>query len=116
MSKLSITPDELRRIPPHYLSWVELSDGQFQNMDDPIDETINHRRLPGEGEFDIPAYVEVLREVGYEGPWGVEVLSAQLRSCRSRRSSSEPTRRRPRSSARRERSDEDRQPSLTATG
>jgi sugar phosphate isomerase/epimerase len=79
MAKLGIAPDELRRIPPQYLTWVELSDGQFQNMDDLIDETVNHRRLPGEGEFDIPGYVEVCREVGYEGPWGVEVLSDQLR-------------------------------------
>jgi sugar phosphate isomerase/epimerase len=79
MSKLSIAPDELRRIPPRYLAWVELSDGQFEDMEDPIDETINHRELPGEGEFPIPTYVEVLREIGYEGPWGVEVLSAELR-------------------------------------
>jgi sugar phosphate isomerase/epimerase len=80
MSKLGIAPDELRRIPPRYLTWVELSDGQFEDMDDPIDETINHRRLPGDGEFEIPAYVDVCREIGYEGPWGVEVLSAALRS------------------------------------
>jgi sugar phosphate isomerase/epimerase len=80
MAKLGIAPDELRRIPPEYLTWVELSDGQFQNMEDLVDETVNHRRLPGEGEFDIPGYVEVCREVGYEGPWGVEVLSDELRS------------------------------------
>jgi sugar phosphate isomerase/epimerase len=80
MGKLGIAPDELRRIPPQYLSWVELSDGQLQNMDDLVDETVNHRRLPGEGEFDIPAYVEVCSEIGYAGPWGVEVLSEALRS------------------------------------
>jgi sugar phosphate isomerase/epimerase len=71
MGKLGIAPDDLRRIPLQYLSWVELSDGQVQNMDDLIDETVNHRRLPGEGEFDIPTYVEVCSEIGYEGPWGV---------------------------------------------
>jgi sugar phosphate isomerase/epimerase len=49
-------------------------------MDDLIDETVNHRRLPGEGEFDISGYVEVCREIGYGGPWGVEVLSEELRS------------------------------------
>jgi sugar phosphate isomerase/epimerase len=80
MSKLGIEPAELHQIPPQYLSWVELSDGQFENMADPVDETVNHRRLPGEGEFEIPAYVAACREVGYEGPWGVEVLSAELRS------------------------------------
>jgi sugar phosphate isomerase/epimerase len=80
MSKLGIAPAELQRIPAEQIAWVELSDGQHENMADPIDETINHRRLPGEGEFDIPGYVAALQEAGYAGPWGVEVLSAQLRS------------------------------------
>jgi sugar phosphate isomerase/epimerase len=80
MAKLGIEPPELSEIPSRYLRWVELSDGQFQNMEDPIDETVNHRRLPGEGEFDIPGYIEASRAAGYEGPWGVETLSAELRS------------------------------------
>jgi sugar phosphate isomerase/epimerase len=80
MSKLGIAPDELRRIPPQYLSWIELSDGQLENMDDPIDEVVNHRHLPGEGEFDLPAYIAVCQDCGYTGPWGVEVLSEELRN------------------------------------
>jgi len=80
MAKLGIAPDDLKRIPPEYLSWVELSDGRREDMDDLVDETVNHRRLPGEGEFDVPAYVEACREHGYRGPWGVEVLSDQLRN------------------------------------
>jgi sugar phosphate isomerase/epimerase len=80
MGKLGIAPDELRRIPLDDLAWVELSDGQHANMPDPVDETINHRRLPGEGEFEVAAYVDVLRDHGYPGPWGVEVLSEELRN------------------------------------
>lgn len=80
MSKLGITPDDLRRVPPSRLGWVELSDGFYENMDDLIDETVNHRRLPGEGEFPLPEYVAACREIGYEGPWGVEVLSEELRN------------------------------------
>jgi sugar phosphate isomerase/epimerase len=80
MAKLGIGPEDLRRIPPEQVVWVELSDGQHETMADPIDETINHRRLPGEGEFDVPGYVAVLEQLGYPGPWGVEVLSAALRS------------------------------------
>jgi sugar phosphate isomerase/epimerase len=80
MSKLGITPDDLRRIPLPRLAWVELSDGFYENMDDPVDETVNHRQLPGEGEFPLPAYIAVCRELGYEGPWGVEVLSEDLRA------------------------------------
>jgi sugar phosphate isomerase/epimerase len=79
MAKLGIAPEDLHRIPGEYLGWVELSDGQFQNMEDRVDETVNHRRLPGEGEFDIPGYVAACHERRYPGPWGVEVLSAELR-------------------------------------
>ena len=80
MGKLGIAPEELRRIPLEHLAWVELSDGQREDMPDPVDETINHRRLPGEGEFDVAAYVDVCRHMGYPGPWGVEVLSEELRN------------------------------------
>ena len=58
----------------------ELSDGLYENMDDLIDETVNHRRLPGEGEFPIADYVQACRDAGYDGPWGVEVLSDDLRN------------------------------------
>ena len=80
MGKLGIPPEDLRRIPLEYLAWVELSDGMRENMPDPVDETINHRRLPGEGEFDVAAYVDVMTDMGYAEPWGVEVLSEDLRN------------------------------------
>jgi sugar phosphate isomerase/epimerase len=80
MAKLGIEPDDLRRVPTRFLAWVELSDGSYENMPDLVDETVNHRKLPGEGEFPIDSYVAVCREVGYEGPWGVEVLSDELRN------------------------------------
>ncbi|MDO8213147.1 sugar phosphate isomerase/epimerase [Conexibacter sp. CPCC 206217] len=80
MSKMAIAPAALRALPADRLTWVELSDGLFADRDDRIDETINHRRLPGEGEFDNPGYVAACAEIGYAGPWGVEVLSAELRA------------------------------------
>jgi sugar phosphate isomerase/epimerase len=80
MSKLGIAPDDLRKFSVEQLGWIELSDGQFENMEDPIDEVINRRKLPGEGEFDIRGYVEVGLDVGYSEPWGVEVLSEELRA------------------------------------
>jgi sugar phosphate isomerase/epimerase len=70
----------MKRIPTRHLAWVELSDGQIENMEDSIDEVVNHRHLPGEGEFDIPGYVEACQSAGYSGPWGVEVLSEALRN------------------------------------
>jgi sugar phosphate isomerase/epimerase len=80
MAKLGIEPEALSRVPARHLGWVELSDGQYENMADPIDEVVNHRKLPGEGEFPIREYVAACRKAGYEGPWGVEVLSEELRN------------------------------------
>jgi sugar phosphate isomerase/epimerase len=79
MAKLGIEPDELRKVPLEYLMWVELSDGQWENMEDAVDEVVNHRHLPGEGEFPIRDYIAACRDVGYDRPWGVEVLSSALR-------------------------------------
>src|SRR3970282_2858139 len=45
-----------------------------------LDKVITRRHLPGEGEFPIAEYVAVCRELGYDGPWGVEVLSEELRN------------------------------------
>jgi sugar phosphate isomerase/epimerase len=80
MAKLGIEPDELRGVPLEHLGWVELSDGTVADRDDLVDETVNHRRLPGEGEFDIRGYVDACSDHGYPGPWGVEVLSEELRN------------------------------------
>jgi sugar phosphate isomerase/epimerase len=80
LEQLHIAPEALRALPPQLLGWVELSDGRREHAADLWDETINHRRLPGEGEFAIGAYVDACRAVGYAGPWGVEVLAEELRS------------------------------------
>jgi sugar phosphate isomerase/epimerase len=80
MGKLGVKPEDLRKIPLDRLGWVELSDGQYEDMEDQLDEVVNRRKLPGEGEFDIRGYVEVARDMGYAEPWGVEVLSEDLRA------------------------------------
>jgi sugar phosphate isomerase/epimerase len=80
LGKLGIEPARLREVPLRHIGWVELSDGPYESMPDLVEETINHRELPGEGEFPIREYVAALREAGYDGPWGVEVLSEKLRS------------------------------------
>ena len=80
MGKLRIDPQRLATIPAEHLAWVELSDGQQEYMEDKLDEVINHRELPGDGEFDIAGYVGALHRAGYPGPWGAEILSETLRN------------------------------------
>ena len=43
-------------------------------------DTVERRLLCGEGCFDLDGLVALLREKGFHGPWGVEILSASLRA------------------------------------
>ncbi|HEY1237833.1 MAG TPA: sugar phosphate isomerase/epimerase [Solirubrobacterales bacterium] len=80
MAKLGIAPGDLKRIPLEYLTWVELSDGKLEWMEDRIAEVTRFRNLPGEGEFDIRGYIGAAQEAGYDDAWGIEVLSDELRA------------------------------------
>ena len=78
--KLKIPYDDLRRIPSQYIISVELNDGTFECSWSLHEDTVNHRRLCGEGEFDIRGFIAAMQDAGYRGPWGVEVLSEELRT------------------------------------
>jgi sugar phosphate isomerase/epimerase len=77
--KLKIPYDDLRRIPSQYITSVELNDGTFECPWSLHEDTVNHRRLCGEGEFDVRGFIAAVQDAGYEGPWGIEVLSEELR-------------------------------------
>ena len=77
--KLKIPFDELRRIPSQYITSVELNDGTFDCPWTLHEDTVNHRRLCGHGEFDVTSFIRAVQDAGYDGPWGIEVLSAELR-------------------------------------
>jgi sugar phosphate isomerase/epimerase len=80
MGKLRIGHEQLAALPAEQIAWVEISDGPREFMDDPLDEVINRRALPGEGELDVAGQIRALQQAGYPGPWGVEVLSQELRA------------------------------------
>jgi sugar phosphate isomerase/epimerase len=77
--KLGIPYEDVARTPPRYLLGVELNDGTLECPWSLHEDTVNHRRLCGEGEFDVRGFVDCLLKAGYPGPWGIEVLSEDLR-------------------------------------
>ena len=81
IEKLKISNDELARVPQKYLLGVEMNDG-FRRPPPEwslFEETINHRQFCGEGQFDVSGILAALRGAGYSGPYGVEVLSQDIR-------------------------------------
>jgi sugar phosphate isomerase/epimerase len=79
VSKLRIPFEELTRIPAKYIMAVELNDGTFEAPWSLHEDTINHRRLCGDGEFDVKGFITAVQKAGYKGPWAIEVLNEELR-------------------------------------
>ncbi len=71
---------ELERIlPVEHLFIVELDDADEEVVGTLWEDTVNARRLPGEGVFDVPAFIAAVHRAGYRGHWGVEIISEQHR-------------------------------------
>ena len=77
--KLGIQYEDVAGIPSDYLLGIELNDGTMECPWDLHEDTINHRRYCGEGEFDVKGFVDCMLKAGYSGPWGIEVLSEDIR-------------------------------------
>ncbi len=78
--KLGIPYEDVARIPSRFLLGVELNDGTLKCPWSLHEDTVNHRKFCGEGEFDVKGFVKCLMKAGYAGPWGIEVLSKELRT------------------------------------
>ncbi len=78
--KLDIAYEEVARFPMEYFFGVEINDGTFTAPWDLVEDTVNHRRLCGEGEFDVPGFLDHVWKAGYHGPVGIEVLNKELRT------------------------------------
>jgi sugar phosphate isomerase/epimerase len=77
--KLGIAYEDVSRFPMRFIGGIEINDGTFNAPWSLFEDTINHRRLCGEGEFDVRGFVATMLDAGYKGPWGVEVLNSELR-------------------------------------
>ena len=54
---------------------VELNDAPAPRSPDLFHDTIHHRVLCGSGTFDVAGFIRTLQQIGFTGPWGVEILS-----------------------------------------
>lgn len=72
--------DDLRAaLPAGMVFGVELDDAAPDVVGTLFADTVDRRELCGEGSFDLAGLVEVLRDKGFDGPWGVEILSESFR-------------------------------------
>jgi sugar phosphate isomerase/epimerase len=80
LQRIGISPEEIvRKLKPSDVIGVEINDGTLAVPLKFQDSVVNKRLLPGDGEFDIAAFLQSLWSVGYDGPIGVEVLNEYIR-------------------------------------
>ena len=58
---------------------VELDDADKQVRGSLLDDTLDFRRLCGEGDQDVAGFIAAIQSTGYEGPWGVEIIAEDFR-------------------------------------
>lgn len=71
--------DIVRKIGRDVPLGVEINDGTLAMPVNLLDSVVNKRLLPGDGEFDIAAFLQAVWTQGYDGPIGVEVLNQYIR-------------------------------------
>jgi len=80
LQRLGIGPGEIvRKLKASDPIGVEINDGMLATPVKFQDSVVNKRLLPGDGEFDIAAFLKAVWSIGYDGPIGVEVLNEYIR-------------------------------------
>lgn len=67
-------------LPAEYIFGVELDDAATEVVGTLFEDTVERRLLCGDGSFDLAGLIQLLHGKGFDGPWGVEILSAGFRT------------------------------------
>ena len=69
----------LRRVPAERIVSLQIDDAPREpEAATLLEDTMENRRVPGEGEFQLTEFVRWLRGTGVTAPWSVEVISNAL--------------------------------------
>jgi sugar phosphate isomerase/epimerase len=74
---LDVSTSAIRELPSGMVVAAEVSDGE-RKPGPGTRRSLRDRRLPGDGDFDIADFVTAVRAAGFQGPWGVELMSAVI--------------------------------------
>lgn len=75
IARAGIPYDELRAIEAESITAVELCDASREVAGPLWEDTVLRRLLCGEGDLDVPHFIEAVAAAGYRGPYGVEIIS-----------------------------------------
>lgn len=71
---------EIAALDPAHILHIEFDDADAVQVGTVLEDTIDRRRLCGEGQFPLPAFLDAVAATGYRGAWGIEILSTEHRA------------------------------------
>ena len=66
---------DIAALPNGILAWIELDDADKERVGTFNEDSVYRRKLCGEGSFDVPGFLRAVRAAGYDGAYGVEMIS-----------------------------------------
>lgn len=72
--------DMANALPMDHVFVVELDDADEQVVGTLWEDTVDRRRMPGDGALDTAAFIAAMHDAGWRGHWGVEIISEELRT------------------------------------
>ena len=73
-----LDPDSIRTIPGDRIFFVQLADAPAIEMD-LLYWSRHFRNMPGEGDLDLPGFMDALYATGYDGPLSLEIFNDEFR-------------------------------------
>jgi sugar phosphate isomerase/epimerase len=80
VQRSGLEPEAVAAVPLDVILAVELDDGTAEPVGDPYDDTCLRRLVPGDGDFAVADFAAALLRIGWNLPWGVEIISETFRT------------------------------------
>jgi 4-hydroxyphenylpyruvate dioxygenase len=77
-------PAAIEQIPGEKIFFLQLADAPVLGMD-VLQWSRHHRCFPGQGGFDLAAFMGHVQAAGYRGPWSLEVFNDHFRQAEAER-------------------------------
>ncbi|MFV0460984.1 MAG: sugar phosphate isomerase/epimerase family protein [Actinomycetales bacterium] len=70
---------QIAGLPAERILGIELNDATAELVGSYPEDTMHRRRYCGDGDFDLVGFIRAVRRAGWQGSWGVEILSHEHR-------------------------------------
>jgi sugar phosphate isomerase/epimerase len=74
-SRCGVSNAEIARIPKKWFMAAEIADAHATPIGSLLEDSTQHRELPGEGDLDVRGFIAACEAAGFDGYYGVEILS-----------------------------------------